>query len=75
MLTVSFLVINLTSNDQLILNKPEFTLEELLEEEDLIQECKSLNGKLINLYETIFQCLSSYHCKSLPNMKTPIDNR
>ena len=35
---------------QLILSKSEFTLEELLEEEELIQECKSLNGRLINLY-------------------------
>ena len=35
---------------QLILNKSDFTLEELLEEEELIQECKSLNGRLINLY-------------------------
>ena len=37
---------------QLILSKSEFTLEELLEEEELIQECKSLNGRLINLYVT-----------------------
>eukprot|EP00798_Chlamydomonas_sp_ICE-L_P031232 gene31232-6382_t len=30
-----------------ILDKDEFTLEELLDEDDLIQECKSLNGRLV----------------------------
>lgn len=30
-----------------ILDKEEFTLEELLDEDDIIQECKSLNGRLI----------------------------
>lgn len=32
---------------QQILDKEEFTLEELLDEDDIIQECKSLNGRLI----------------------------
>jgi hypothetical protein len=32
-----------------ILDKEEFTLEELLDEEDIIQECKSLNGRLVAL--------------------------
>jgi len=32
-----------------ILDKQEFTLEELLDEEDMIQECKSLNGRLVAL--------------------------
>lgn len=36
---------------QVILEREQFTLEELLEEEDLIQECKSLNSRLITLYE------------------------
>mmetsp|Transcript_14021 Transcript_14021/g.30339 ORF Transcript_14021/g.30339 Transcript_14021/m.30339 type:complete len:719 (-) Transcript_14021:1130-3286(-) len=30
-----------------ILDKEEFTLEELLDEDDIIQECKSLNGRLV----------------------------
>jgi hypothetical protein len=34
---------------QQILDKEEFTLEELLDEDDIIQECKSLNGRLIAL--------------------------
>ena len=34
---------------QLVLDKESFTLEEILEEDDVIQECKSLNGRLINL--------------------------
>ncbi|KAJ4702988.1 Serine/threonine-protein phosphatase 6 regulatory subunit 3 [Melia azedarach] len=31
-----------------ILDKDNFTLEELLDEDDIIQECKALNGRLIN---------------------------
>ncbi|MBA0748585.1 hypothetical protein Gogos_002577, partial [Gossypium gossypioides] len=31
-----------------ILDKDNFTLEELLDEDEIIQECKSLNGQLIN---------------------------
>ena len=31
-----------------ILDKDHCTLEEVLEEDDLIQECKALNGRLIN---------------------------
>ncbi|KAI3826491.1 hypothetical protein L1987_00539 [Smallanthus sonchifolius] len=31
-----------------ILDKEHFTLEELLDEEDIIQECKALNSRLIN---------------------------
>ena len=34
---------------QQILDKEEYTLEELLDEDDIIQECKSLNGRLIAL--------------------------
>lgn len=33
-----------------ILDKDNFTLEELLDEEEVIQECKALNSRLINLY-------------------------
>ena len=32
-----------------MLDKESFTLEELLEEDDVIQECKSLNSRLVNL--------------------------
>ena len=32
-----------------ILDKDNFTLEELLDEEEMIQECKALNSRLINL--------------------------
>ncbi|KAL8496636.1 hypothetical protein ACS0TY_020358 [Phlomoides rotata] len=31
-----------------VLDKEDFTLEELLDEEDIIQECKALNSRLIN---------------------------
>lgn len=34
---------------QQILDKESYTLEELLDEDDIIQECKSLNGRLIAL--------------------------
>lgn len=33
-----------------MLDKENFTLEELLDEEEIIQECKALNSRLINLY-------------------------
>ncbi len=32
-----------------ILDKDEFVLEELLDEDDILQECKSLNGRLVAL--------------------------
>ena len=32
-----------------ISDKENFTLEELLDEDEIIQECKALNGRLINL--------------------------
>ena len=32
-----------------VLDKENFTLEELLDEEEIIQECKALNSRLINL--------------------------
>ena len=35
---------------EVILDKENFTLEELLDEEEIIQECKALNSRLINLY-------------------------
>jgi len=31
------------------LDKETFMLEELLDEDEIIQECKALNGRLINL--------------------------
>lgn len=36
-------------NSQGILDKDDFTLEELLDEDDLIQEVKSLNNRLLDL--------------------------
>jgi len=32
-----------------ILDKENYTLEELLDEDEIIQECKALNTRLINL--------------------------
>lgn len=32
-----------------ILDKENFTLEGLLDEDEIVQECKALNGRLINL--------------------------
>ena len=37
------------SQVDVILDKDSFTLEELLDEDDLIQECKSLNQRLVTL--------------------------
>ncbi|KAK6121667.1 hypothetical protein DH2020_044594 [Rehmannia glutinosa] len=36
-----------------VLDKEDFTLEELLDEEEIIQECKALNSRLINLFPFI----------------------
>ncbi|KAH8931595.1 hypothetical protein BDL97_19G030700 [Sphagnum fallax] len=36
-----------------VLDKDVYSLEELLDEDDIIQECKSLNGRLINLFPFI----------------------
>ena len=44
-----------------ILDKDSFTLEELLDEDDLIQECKSLNDRLVaylRLPDTIFKLIN-----------------
>lgn len=35
-----------------LLDKEDVTLEEVLEEEDLLQEAKSMNPKLVELYVT-----------------------
>ncbi|KAK4255092.1 hypothetical protein QN277_008135 [Acacia crassicarpa] len=40
--------ISTTSPVEAILDKDNFTLEELLDEEEIIQECKALNSRLIN---------------------------
>ncbi|XP_058071575.1 uncharacterized protein LOC131220763 isoform X2 [Magnolia sinica] len=37
-----------TSPVEFILDKENYTLEELLDEDEIIQECKALNGRLIN---------------------------
>ena len=39
------------SNVDKLLNKPDCTLEELLDEDELIQECRSQNRTLIDLYK------------------------
>lgn len=45
-----------------ILDMDNFTLEEVLDEADLIQECKSLNGRLVNFLKepSTLQALLSY---------------
>jgi hypothetical protein len=43
------LMVHMHSPIQDILDKEDFTLEELLVEVDILQEVKSLNGKLIKL--------------------------
>jgi hypothetical protein len=41
---------NTVSTIDQLLEKDDVTLEELLDEEDLLQECKSHNLKLVELY-------------------------
>lgn len=45
-----------------ILDLDNFTLEEVLDEADLIQECKSLNGRLVNFLKepSTLRALLSY---------------
>ena len=45
-----------------ILDMDNFTLEEVLDEADLIQECKSLNGRLVNFLKepSTLRALLSY---------------
>jgi len=40
-----------------LLDKEDVTLEEVLEEEDLLQEAKSMNSKLVELYVAFFACI------------------
>lgn len=42
-----------------LLEKGDFTLDDLLDEDELIQEVKSRNSKLIDLYVMIYQILLS----------------
>lgn len=50
MLNFSFSVVADALQVDAILDKDNFTLEELLDDEEIIQECKALNSRLINLY-------------------------
>ena len=56
-----------------ILDRESYTLEELLDEDELIQECKSLNSRLTTFLkrkETVQQLVSqsfSFCCTKLPS--------
>lgn len=50
LLLTTSLCVALALQVEAILDKENFTLEELLDEEEIIQECKALNSRLINLY-------------------------
>jgi hypothetical protein len=45
-----------------ILDKENFKLEDLLDEDEIIQECKALNTRLINLYYFSFRVLFLCSC-------------
>ncbi|KAL5211175.1 hypothetical protein ABZP36_022022 [Zizania latifolia] len=45
-----------------ILDKENFKLEDLLDEDEIIQECKALNTRLINLYYSSFRALFLCSC-------------
>jgi serine/threonine-protein phosphatase 6 regulatory subunit 3 len=44
-----------------VLDKDVYSLEELLDEDDIIQECKSLNGRLINFLKGKLQVEALLH--------------
>ena len=52
---------NTPSPIEAVLEKEDVTLEEILAEDDLIQECKAVNPKLVDLYG----CLSAVGCMLL----------
>ncbi|KAG4968478.1 hypothetical protein JHK87_034129 [Glycine soja] len=54
-----------------ILDKENFTLEELLDEEEVIQECKALNSRLINLFP--FIACEIFTCEIDVILKTLVD--
>ena len=51
-----------TSSLDALLDKPDVPLESILDDEDLIQECKAQNTRLIDLFrrEDVIQRLLSY---------------
>ena len=49
LLLPSILILLLSSSINDIMDKPNFTLEELLQEDELLQEIKSKNDRLISL--------------------------
>ena len=57
-----------------ILDMDNFTLEEVLDEADLIQECKSLNGRLVNFLKepSTLRALLSYLVDVPPQGAPPI---
>ena len=57
-----FTLIRATAAPQQILDKEEYTLEELLDEDDVIQECKSLNGRLIALCAPQAEAVGAARC-------------
>ncbi|KAJ7296962.1 hypothetical protein O6H91_03G067900 [Diphasiastrum complanatum] len=50
-----------TSPVESVLDKEVYTLEELLDEEDIIQECKATNGRLINYLQGRLQVHQMIH--------------
>ncbi|KAE9452417.1 hypothetical protein C3L33_15682, partial [Rhododendron williamsianum] len=48
---ILFLLAMCSLQVETIMDKENFTLEELLDEDEIIQECKALNSRLINLYD------------------------
>lgn len=53
LLLLKFIYVDGVTQVEAILDKDNFTLEELLDEEEVIQECKALNSRLINLYVSV----------------------
>jgi serine/threonine-protein phosphatase 6 regulatory subunit 3 len=40
-----------------ILDRGDYTLDELLEEEEILQECKAQNKRLLDLYPFLLDCV------------------
>lgn len=59
-----------TSNIDSMLEREDVTLRELLNEDDVLQECKGQNTKLIELYAILRKCLMKYSSTSLQHFQS-----
>lgn len=60
------------SSIETTLNKPDFTLEDLLDDEEILQEVKAQNKKLIDVYVSYGSIFSNNTHESMPHVLGPL---